>query len=133
MESPASRPCLTFQEAAMPRNSRQSRQYRIKLSLLKDEFEAVEARALAQGKLIAIYSRELVVNPRQKLVPEINREALLELKRQGVNLNQIARTLNSAQLAGQTIPQSLLQRLDEVLTAGALIRAKLTGKEGDDS
>lgn len=117
----------------MPRNSRPRRQYRIKLSLLKDEFEAVEARALAQGKLIAIYSRELVLNPRQKLVPEINREALIELKRQGVNLNQIARTLNSAQLAGQAIPQSLLQRLDEVLAAGALIRAKLTGKEGDDS
>ena len=30
-------------------------------------------------------------------------------------------------------PQSLLQQLDEALAVGALLRAKLTGKEGDDS
>ena len=106
------------------------RAHRVKLSFTQDEYNLIAARAQSIGKPVAVYCRIAALNSRIKFVPEPNQEALLELKRQGVNLNQAVRAINSSLLVGE-IPRSLLNRLSEELNALQEIRLKLLGKASD--
>lgn len=103
------------------------RSHRVKLSFTEDEYNLIAARAQTIGKPVAVYCRIAALNSRIKFVPQPNEEALLELKRQGVNLNQAVRAINSSLLVGE-IPRALLNRLAEELNALQEIRLKLLGK-----
>jgi hypothetical protein len=103
------------------------RSHRVKLSFTEDEYNLIAARAQTIGKPVAVYCRQAALNSRIKFVPQPNEEALLELKRQGINLNQAIRAINSSLLSGE-IPHSLLNRLTEELNALQEIRLKLLGK-----
>ena len=70
------------------------RAYSIRPGFNQYEFEKLEQRAEAAGLDISEFVRRLALNQQFHALPTINRQALVELSKIGVNLNQIARIAN---------------------------------------
>lgn len=99
------RPSLTVAE---------SRVDRVAFRLTADELARVQAEAEQAGVSVSEYCRAAALGQRVRVrsVPDLS-AALVSLNRVGVNLNQIARTLN----AGQPVPVDLAEVLAEVRAA----------------
>lgn len=76
----------------LPRPSSEIRTTRI--SVYVTDAEAAEIRQRAVGRNPAAYLRSAVLSRLPVQVPEINRQAYVELARAASNLNQIAHSLN---------------------------------------
>lgn len=70
------------------------RSYSVRPGFNPHEFEKLEKRAEAAGLDVSEFVRRLALNQQFLAVPQINRQALSELSKIGVNLNQIARIAN---------------------------------------
>lgn len=60
-----------------------------------EELTQIEQRAAAARMRVSVYIRACALGSAPTQVPEINKEAFVELRKIGTNLNQIARRLNS--------------------------------------
>lgn len=80
------------------------------------ERAGVEAKAAQSGLTLSDYCRRAILGHRITASTEpqrVNTEALVELNRVGVNLNQIARVANR----GEPLPRSFAETLSAVLVA----------------
>lgn len=86
---------------------------RVAFRLTIDERLAIEAKAVAVGATVSEYARAAALTaraPRPQNEQAGNPAMLAELNRVGVNLNQIARSLNR----GGAVPSDLSEVLDQV-------------------
>ena len=89
----------------------------LKLSLTEEEFSGLQKKAMAAGKAPAVYARDaalqtrLVVQQGRGLTPE----TFHTLNRLGVNLNQIARALNTGLDADLVELRRTLARINAAL------------------
>lgn len=92
----------------------ESRVDRVAFRLTTDELARVQAEAERAGVSVSEYCRAAALGQRVRVrsAPDLS-AALVSLNRVGVNLNQIARTLN----AGQPVPADLDEVLAEVQAA----------------
>lgn len=99
------------------------------IRLTPTERVRVEAKAAEVGLPPATFVRQValgsVVSPPAQ-IPEINREAYLELAKMGGNLNQIAYHLNAGIATG--VDEAFLRRLADVVKSLAIRVIELEGK-----
>lgn len=83
------------------------RAFSVRPGFTEYEFSVLEKRAESTGLDLAEFVRRLALNKEFYSVPQINREAMIELNRIGVNFNQIAKFANSTNqiLAIETLSQ----------------------------
>lgn len=109
---------MTARKTGRPELSEdESRSARIAFRVTESERAQIEAAAAAVGVTVSDYARSLVMTsrpPRQSR-GRVDDAALSELNRAGVNLNQIARSLNR----GGNIPADLAGAIEEVRIAVA--------------
>lgn len=99
---------------ARPKKQQQeARSERLNLRLQPDERADIEARAVALGITPSDYARRLVIGGRLASVvaKKADPSLVLAINRAGVNLNQIARTMNSG--AGH-VPLDLADTLERI-------------------
>ena len=97
------------------KTEKESRSAHVQFRVTAEERAQIEAAALAAGASVSDYARAFVLTarpPRQKR-GQVSAAALSELNRAGVNLNQIARTLNR----GGRAPADLGETLAAIRTA----------------
>lgn len=96
------------------RAERENRADRVAFRLTAEELERVQAEAERVGVSVSEYCRAAALGQRVRVrsAPDLS-AALVSLNRVGVNLNQVARTLN----AGQPVPVDLDEVLAEVRAA----------------
>lgn len=70
------------------------RAYSVKPGFTEREMEILEKRAEAVGLPVAEFIRRLAIRQPIHAVPSINREAVIELRRIGNNINQATRQMN---------------------------------------
>lgn len=88
----------------------------VSVRLTTFERAGVEAKAARSGLSLSDYCRRAILGHRITASTEpqqVNAEALVELNRVGVNLNQIARVANR----GERLPRSFPETLSAVLAA----------------
>lgn len=92
----------------------ESRVDRVAFRLTAEELARVQAEAARAGVSVSEYCRAAALGQRVRVrsAPDLS-AALVSLNRVGVNLNQIARTLN----AGQPVPIDLVEVVAEVRAA----------------
>ena len=88
------------------------------------EMKAAEAR-LPPATFVRQAALNKVVSPPVQ-IPEVNREAYLELAKMGGNLNQIAHHLNSGVATG--VDEAFVRRLADVVKSLALRVIELEGR-----
>lgn len=96
------------------RAERENRADRVAFRLTAEELERVQAEAERAGVSVSEYCRAAALGQRVRVrsAPDLS-AALVSLNRVGVNLNQIARTVNR----GQGVPLDLAEVLAEVRAA----------------
>ena len=99
------------------------------LRLTPTERARVEMKAAEAGLPPATFIRQValgaVVSPPAQ-IPEVNREAYLELAKMGGNLNQIAHHLNAGIATG--VDEAFVRRLADVVKSLAIRVIELEGK-----
>lgn len=95
------------------------RSIQIKVGLTPAQYLKIEERAESAGLSDVELIRRLAINQQFHTVPAINRSALIELNKIGVNLNQIAKVANS------TSDTNFLNSLDVVRAEIKLIAKRL--------
>ena len=91
------------------------RSIQIKVGLTPSQYAKIEERADSAGLSDVELIRRLAINQQFHTVPSINRNALIELNKIGVNLNQIARVANSgADVNFQQLVDSIKSDMKEV-------------------
>ncbi|ABB76095.1 mobilisation protein (MobC) [Nitrosospira multiformis ATCC 25196] len=102
---------------ARPRKQQpESRSERLNLRLLPDERATIEARAAASGLTPTDYARRRALGGKLAAAPRRADPALvLAVNRAGVNLNQIARALNSGLGHSPHELSETLARLNQLL------------------
>lgn len=70
------------------------RSIQIKVGLTPAQYEKISERAESAGLSDVELIRRLAINQQFNTIPAINRTALIELNKIGVNLNQIAKVAN---------------------------------------
>lgn len=102
------------------------RSARIAFRVTAEEHAMLERLAASAGMGVGTYVRLRALKDRSPgpAPPQINLDAWLDLRRIGVNLNQIARALNAG---GEPRPESLDQTLREV---GEALGRLLNGSQG---
>lgn len=73
------------------------RAFSVRPGFTEHEFSLLEARAESTGLDPAEFVRRLALNKEFYSVPQINREAIIELIKIGNNLNQVAKVANTTQ------------------------------------
>ena len=101
------------------------------------EFAALTTAADACGKPVGAYARDLALTgeaprPAPPRPAEADREALVELRKVGTNLNQVAHNLNAARKAGETIATSHLAELAATVRACRAAVLRLTAGMPDE-
>lgn len=71
------------------------RSIQIKVGLTPSQYVKIEERAESAGLSDVELIRRLAISQQFNTVPAINRSALIELNKIGINLNQIAKAVNS--------------------------------------
>ena len=71
------------------------RSFQIKIGFTPGQYEALSERAESAGLSDVELIRRLAVNQQFYSVPSVNRTALIELNKIGVNLNQLTKLANS--------------------------------------
>lgn len=71
------------------------RSIQIKVGLTPSQYVKIEERAESAGLSDVELIRRLAISQQFHTVPAINRSALIELNKIGINLNQIAKAVNS--------------------------------------
>lgn len=100
------------------------RDQQLNLGLTEDELKAVRARAFAAGMRIVDYARHLLLGGRNasarldKQPTRIERLVIVQLKRLGNNLNQIARVLNTYPGPAPPSLEPLLRDIRRMLAKG---------------
>jgi len=109
---------------ARPRKeSGERRDEQLKLRLTLAEIERLREQAATSGLTVADYARRRILGLPVSPAPRRADAALLsELNRIGVNINQIARSLNRG--------QSLALECDDVLAELRRVMAKVAGSHG---
>lgn len=100
------------------------------IRLTPTERTCVEAKAAEAGLPPATFVRQVALDavvPRPAQIPEVNREAYLELAKMGGNLNQIAHHLNAGVATG--VDEAFVRRLAEAVKNLALRVIELEGKK----
>jgi hypothetical protein len=100
------------------KNETKMREFCLKIRLSKSEKEELVRRA---GPMSAsAFFRACALDRTPVLPPEINQKALIELNKIGVNLNQLARRMNSEsdQIRLNLIKQQVFRKVQEL--SGAL-------------
>lgn len=95
------------------------RSYRIKIGFTPSQYQTLVDRAEAAGLSDIELIRRLAINQQFHTVPSINRDALIELNKIGVNLNQLTKIANS------NTDTNLLHALNEVKAGIKTIAKKL--------
>ena len=120
----------------MARPQKQARQKRdqfLRVRLTPDEQSAVVARAAQAGIAMSDYARDLLLRGRIEIVsapPALSIEAITELNRIGVNLNQLTRIANATGEMPARLP-STLDRINALLDE-AMDLANIEDDDGDD-
>ena len=95
------------------------RSYRIKIGFTPSQYQTLVERSEAAGLSDVELIRRLAINQQFHTVPSINKSALIELNKIGVNLNQLTKIANS------TFDSNFLHSLDEVKAEIKTIAKKL--------
>ena len=101
------------------------------------EFSALTQAADACGKPVGAYVRDLALTgkspePAPPRPAEADREALIELRKVGTNLNQVAHTLNAARKAGEVIAAESVAELAATVRACRAAVLRLTSGMPDE-
>lgn len=99
----------------------EKRTARLELRLTFEEKEKLSKMAQERGKTIAQIIRELVIN--DKLVTKTDIQTVIELKRIGNNINQIAKQINL--IPPEDNIKLYLQELHDILNMLSVITKKL--------
>lgn len=99
----------------------EKRTARLELRLTFEEKEKLSKMAQERGKTIAQIIRELVIN--DKLVTKTDIQTVIELKRIGNNINQIAKQINL--IPNEDNIKLYLQELHDILNMLSVITKKL--------
>ena len=99
----------------------EKRTARLELRLTFEEKEKLSKMAQERGKTVAQIIRELVIN--DKLVTKTDIQTVIELKRIGNNINQIAKQINL--IPHEDNIKLYLQELHDILNMLSVITKKL--------
>jgi len=109
------------------------RGHMIAVKVTPAERALLEERAMAAGLDVGVYVRAMGLGRRVVgIVPEVNRDAWIELARTTANVNQIAAHLNGGGRFDERGTSRVAQALDTVRGELALLRRALIGS-GDDA
>ncbi len=95
------------------------RSYQVRIGFTPSQYEKLEERAESAGLNETELIRRLSINQQFCTVPAINRNALIELNKIGVNLNQLTKIANS------NSDNNFLRSIDEIKAELKLIAKRL--------
>lgn len=90
------------------------RSYRVKIGFTPGQYQTLVDRAEAAGLSDVELIRRLAINQQFYTVPSINRAALADLNKIGVNLNQLTKTANQTSALNAEVLQEIKAEIKNI-------------------